>query len=54
MRPHHVRLGPGFVDEHQSVGIQVALSIAPFLPPDQDIRAVMLAGVAGLFLRVSP
>ena len=54
MRPCHVGLGLGFVDEHQSVGIQIALPLNPLLPPDQDIGTVLLAGVTGLFFRVSP
>ena len=48
----HVGLGPGLVDEHQPLGVEVGLAVEPGLPPHQDVRALLLAGVAGLFLRV--
>lgn len=50
----HVGRGPGFVDEDQRVGIEVELSLEPFLATLQDVGAVLLARVAGLFLRVIP
>jgi hypothetical protein len=29
----HVRLGPGLVDEHQPLGVEVDLAVEPGLPP---------------------
>jgi hypothetical protein len=43
---------PSFVDEHQFVRVQIGLAVEPALPPAQDIRALLLGGVRGLFLRV--
>ena len=53
----HVRLGPSTamlssIDEHQTLGLKVDLAVEPGLPPLQDVRAVLLARVASLFLRV--
>lgn len=54
MSAGHIGLGPGFVDEDETLGIQVDLPVEPGLTLAQDIRSVLLAGVRGLFLRVSP
>ena len=48
----HVGLRPGLVDEDQALGIEVGLGVEPGLPPLQDVGAILLAGVRGLFLRV--
>jgi hypothetical protein len=50
----HVGGRPGFVDEDQCVGIEVELSLEPCLAMLQDVGAVLLGRVAGLFLRVIP
>lgn len=42
------------VDEHQPLGIEVDLAVEPGLPSLQDVGAVLLRGVGGLFLRVIP
>lgn len=41
-----------FIDEHQPVWIKIRLGFKPRLTPDQDVRAVLFARMAGLFLRV--
>ena len=48
----HVGGGPGLVDEHQALGVEVELVLEPGLAPLQDVRAVLLGGVRRLFLRV--
>ena len=48
----HVGLGPCLVDEHQPVGVEAGLAVAPGKPLAQHVRAVLLCRVAGLFLRV--
>ena len=45
---------PGLVDEHQAVRIEIGLRLEPSQTPHQDVRPVLLDGVPGLFLRVSP
>jgi len=40
------------VDEHQPVGIEAELVLEPFFTPGQDVGAVLLGGVRGLFLCV--
>ena len=54
MAAGHVGGGPGFVDEDEVLRIQIALAIEPVLPLLQDVGAVLLDGVASLFLRVMP
>ena len=46
--------GPGLVDEHQPVRIEIELALEPVLAPLQDVGAVLLGGVRRLFLRVIP
>ena len=56
----HVGRGPepapdlirGLIDEHQTVGIEVELTIEPGPAPLQDIGAVLLGSLSGLFFRV--
>lgn len=50
----HVGRSPGFVDEHEPLGIEVQLAIEPVVPLAQDVGAVLLDRMAGLFLRVIP
>ena len=50
----HVGLGPGLVDEHQPFGIEVDLPVEPVLSALQNVGAVLLGRVPGLFLRVRP
>ena len=52
VRAGHVGLRPGLVEEDQPRGIEVGLPVEPGLPAFQDVRAILLAGMAGLFLRV--
>ena len=52
MAAGHIGCGPGFVDEHEPVGIEVKLAIEPFMPLAQDVGAVLLDRMASLFLRV--
>jgi len=43
----------GLVDEDQPVRIEIELAVEPVLAFREDVRALLLAGVRGLFLRVS-
>ena len=52
MGARHVRLGPGFIDEDKPGRIEVDLFVEPRPSSLQDVRAVLLTGVRGLFLRV--
>jgi hypothetical protein len=51
---HHVGLGPSFVDEDQPRRVKVDLAVEPGLSALQDVRAILLARVRRLFLRVMP
>lgn len=53
MGARHVRLGPGFIDEGQTVRLQIDLPLEPGAALPKDVLAVLLAGVRGLFFRVS-
>lgn len=48
----HPGVGPRLVDDDQASGIEIELSIEPGLPPREDVRPVLLARVAGVFLCV--
>ena len=50
----HVRRGPGFVDENQLCRIEVGLPGEPGAPLLQNVRALLLLGMRGLFLNVIP
>lgn len=50
----HVRRCPGLIDEDELLGIEIELTVEPFLAPLQDVGAVLLGRVRGLFLRVIP
>ena len=52
MTAGHVGCGPGLVDEHQALGIEIELPLEPGLAPAQDVRTGLLARMSGLFLRV--
>ena len=54
MRPGHVGRGPGLVDEHQAFGIEVELAVEPVPASLQDVGAVLLGRMRGLFLSVIP
>ena len=45
----HVGRGPRLVDEDETLGIEIGLALEPVFTPLQDIRAILLAGVRGLF-----
>ena len=50
----HLGRRPGFVEKHQLLGIQLGLQIKPCLAARLHILALLLAGVRGLFLYVTP
>jgi len=50
--PGHGGRGPGLVEEHQALGIEIQLVLEPALPLLQDVGTALLAGVRRLFLRV--
>jgi hypothetical protein len=50
----HVGRRPGFVDKHKPRGVEIELPVEPCLALAQDVGAVLLGRVAGLFLRVIP
>ena len=50
----HVGLGPGLVDEDEARGIKPALILLPLCPPPRDVRAILLAGVQAVFLKLMP
>jgi hypothetical protein len=45
----HLRGRPGFIDEHQPLGIEIDLAVEPGLSPLQDVRAVLLVRMGRLF-----
>ena len=49
MNTRRVGCGPGFVDEHKTLGIKIELAVEPGLPLAQDVRAVLLDRMACLF-----
>jgi hypothetical protein len=52
MAAGHVGGGPGLVNEDEAIRVQIELAIEPLLALLQDIGAILLDGVASLFLRV--
>jgi len=52
MAARHVGRGPGFVDEDEAVRVEVELVLEPGLALLQDVGAILLGRVSGLFLRV--
>ncbi len=52
MGSSHFGRGPGLIDEDEMLGIEIELLLEPGLAALQDVRAILFAGVRGLFLRV--
>jgi len=52
MTTRHIGGGPGFINEHKAFWFEVDLPVEPALALPQDVGAVLLDRVAGLFLRV--
>ena len=52
MCSRHVGRCPGFINKDEPVPIELTLALTPGLPSRQDIRAILLCGMGGLFLRV--
>jgi len=50
----HVGCRPRFVDEDEALRVEIQLSLEPGMALLQDVGAVLLKRVAGLFLRVMP
>ena len=50
----HVGGGPCLVDEDEAFRLQIELVVEPVLALPQDVGAVLLDRVPGLFLRVIP
>ena len=53
-QPGHVGGGPRLVDEHEPGRIEIELAVEPLFPSAQNVRAVLLGRVGGLFLNVRP
>ena len=49
MGARHVGFRPGLIDEDQPFGIEIGLAVEPVLSFLQNVRAVLFAGVRGLF-----
>ena len=47
--PRHLGRGAGFVDEDQSLRLQVRLGLEPGVAPSQNVRALLFAGVGAFF-----
>jgi hypothetical protein len=45
----HVGRSPCLVDEDEALRIEIELAVEPVFAPLQDVRAVLLARVGGLF-----
>lgn len=54
MASRHRRAGARLVDEDERLGIEIELAIEPRLTRAQDVGAVLILCMAGLFLRVCP
>lgn len=50
----HLGRQPGFVDEDQLRRIEIELAVEPGAPALQDVRAILLQCMCGLFLCVQP
>mgnify|MGYP000877088408 CR=1 FL=1 len=48
----HIGGGPGLIDEDQPRRIEIGLDIEPLLPSRQDVGAILLRRVSGLFFHV--
>ena len=49
MQSGHLGAGPGLVDEHEAVRIEIELALEPRLAPAQDVGTILLGGMPGLF-----
>lgn len=54
MAAGHIGRGPDLVDENEALGIEVDLPVEPFLALLQNVGAILLDGMASLFLRATP
>ena len=52
IEPGHLGGGCSLVDEHQLLRVEVGLALEPCLALRQDVGAILLAGMRGLFLSV--
>jgi len=52
--PRHVCRGPSLINEDEPLRIEIELLLEPGLPPLQDVRAILLARVCGLFFLLIP
>ena len=53
-QPRHLGVGSSLIDEDQSLGIKVRLTLKPYFPGGFYVFAVLLAGMRSLFLNVMP
>ena len=51
-QPGHVGRRPGLVDEDELLGVEIELSLEPRFPLPQNIRALLLGRMGGLFLNL--
>jgi hypothetical protein len=54
VRARHVRRGPGLVDEHEPPGVEIGLRVEPGATLAQDIGAVLLERMSGLYGMARP
>jgi hypothetical protein len=54
MAVRHIGGSPGFVDEHETLRLEVELAVELVPAASQDVRTVLFCSVGGLFLRVIP
>ena len=54
MIPRIIRSRSALVDEDEALGLEVDLAVEPVLTLPQDVGAILLDRVPGLFLRVIP
>jgi hypothetical protein len=54
MAASHVGGRPGLVDEHEPRRIEIELVAEPVPALPQDVRAILLDGMADVFFRVMP
>src|ERR1700712_2671566 len=52
IKPGHLGGGCRLVDEHQLLWVEIGLALKPRLAPRQDVGAILLAGMRGLFFSV--
>ena len=49
VEPRHLGGGAGLVDEHQALGIECLLELAPETSAMRNVRTILLGGVRGFF-----